>query len=326
VVGCISRRKVQIKDEKMRIKYILNKAIKVIINKEKFVSALSRRGFFNCLSDKTFLKLVFRNRVGYTLNLRCPTTFNEKLQWLKLYNRDPIYTKMVDKYTAKEYVSEKLGGEYIIPTLGVWNSFDEINFESLPNQFVLKTTHDSGGVIICTDKKTFDFDDARKKFTKRLKKSFFMQSREWPYKNVVPRIIAEEYIEEIGFGSFYEYKMFCFNGKIKMVLVCKGEFLDSERTIDYCDEKFNKLPFISYNQPSKDEVEMPKEKEQLFEIAEKLSKDIPHVRVDMYVVNDKIYFGELTFFHGSGFQAFEPREWDSKIGEWLELPLEKKQQ
>lgn len=309
----------------MTFKDGLKKAFAVLPDKKKIIGVLSRRGFFNVIGDKAYLRLIFKNRVGYNLNIDNPTTFNEKLQWLKLYDRNPLYTKMVDKAEAKNYVSEKLGSEYVIPTLGAWEKAEDIDFDALPNQFVLKTTHDSGGVVICKDKSTFDFNAAKKKLAKRLKKSFFLQSREWPYKNVKPRIIAEEYIEEISFGEFYEYKMFCFNGKVKMILVCNGEYLNSDRTIDYCDENFNKLPFISYNQPSEQDIETPKEKAKLFEIAEKLSKDIPHVRVDLYVIKGKIYFGELTFFHGSGFQAFEPTEWDKKIGEWVKLPSKKQQ-
>ena len=308
----------------MYLKHFFKKLYLALTRKDKLVSGLSRRGFFNILRDKSFLKLVFKSRVGYTLNLDNPKTYNQKLQWLKLYDRNPLYTTMVDKAAAKEYVAEKIGEQYIIKTLGVWDRFDDIDFNTLPNQFVLKTTHDSGGVVICKEKSTFDCDGTRKKLAKRLKKSFFLQSREWPYKNVKPRIIAEEYIKEISFGDVYEYKMFCFSGEVKMVLVCNGEYTNSERTIDYCDENFNKLPFISYNQPSKHNIETPKEKKELFEIAKKLSKDIPHVRVDLYVVNGKIFFGELTFFHGSGFQAFEPSEWDRKIGEWLELPFDRK--
>lgn len=271
------------------------------------------------MSDEKYLKLAYWCNMGKKLNLENPVTYNEKVQWLKLYNRKDIFTKMVDKVGAKEYVAEIMGKDCIIPTIGVWDSFDEIDFDSLPDKFVLKCTHDSGGLVVCKDKSKFDKEAARKKINKCLKVNYFYYSREWPYKNVKPRIIAEEYLDTID-SELVEYKIFCCDGKAKMVLVCKGTAHGAGRTNDYCDISLNRLPFTCLYPNSKGELEKPDELPQLLDFAEKLSKDIPWLRVDTYLVNGKIYFGELTFFHNSGFVPFEPESWDQEIGSWITLP------
>lgn len=270
------------------------------------------------LSDKQYIRKMFRLTMGTTPNLENPQTFNEKLQWLKLYNRKPEYTQMVDKYEAKQYVADQVGEEYIIPTLGVWSRFDDIDFDALPDQFVLKCTHDSGGLAICREKGVFDKEKARRKIEHSLKKNYFWGNREWPYKNVKPRIIAEQYLEDMD--ELVEYKMFCFDGEVKMVLVCKGTAHGAGRTNDYCDLSLQRFPFTSLNPNSQGELKVPDEMPQLLAFAEKLSAGIPQVRVDTYLANGKIYFGELTFFHNSGFCAFDPPEWDNKLGEWITLP------
>ena len=271
------------------------------------------------MSDEKYLKLAYWCNMGKKLNLENPVTYNEKVQWLKPYNRKDIFTKMVDKVGAKEYVAEIMGKDCIIPTIGVWDSFDEIDFDSLPDKFVLKCTHDSGGLVVCKDKTKFDKEAARKKINKCLKVNYFYYSREWPYKNVKPRITAEEYLDTID-SELVEYKIFCCDGKAKMVLVCKGTAHGAGRTNDYCDISLNRLPFTCLYPNSKGELEKPDELPQLLDFAEKLSKDIPWLRVDTYLVNGKIYFGELTFFHNSGFVPFEPESWDQEIGSWITLP------
>ena len=255
------------------------------------------------------------------LDLKNPKRFSEKVQWLKLYDRRDEYTQMVDKYEAKNYIAEKLGEEYIIPTLGIWNSFDEIDFDKLPNKFVLKSTHDSGGVVICKDKNTFDIEHAKNILNRSLKRNYYYVGREWPYKNVKPRIIAEEFVEDMD--ELVEYKIFCFNGKAKVVLVCKGKAHSNERTNDYCDLELNRLPFTVLFPNSKGELNKPEELTKMIELSEKISKDIPLLRNDFYLSNGKIYFGELTFYHNSGTQKFSPEEWDYKLGEMLELPIKK---
>ena len=270
------------------------------------------------LPDSPFLWLKFFWFMKKAPNLINPQTYNEKLQWLKLHDRKSEYTQMVDKYEAKQYVAKKMGQECIIPTLGVWDRFEDIDFDSLPNQFVLKCTHDSGGLVICRDKSKLNRQAAQEKIESSLKTNYYWRNREWPYKNVPPRIIAEQYIEDIN--ELVEYKLFCFDGKVKMILVCKGEAHSGGRTNDYCDINLKRLPFTSLNPNSIGELLVPKELPELIAFAEKLSQDIPQLRVDTYLSNGKIYFGELTFFHNSGMAHFEPEEWDHKLGQWIKLP------
>lgn len=287
----------------------------------KLLTRMGSQSFLKKMSDEKYLKMIFKDKTGYPLNLENPKTFNEKLQWLKIYNRNPIYTMMVDKYEAKKYVSNIIGEEYIIPTLGVWDSFDDIDFDVLPNRFVLKCTHDSGGLVICHNKNELNKEYAREKIEKCLQRNYYWSNREWPYKNVKPRIIAEEFLEDMD--ELVEYKMFCFNGEVKMILVCKGQAHGEGRTNDYCDMSLHRLPFTSLYPNSKGELSVPKELSELLDVAKKLSVGIPQIRVDTYLADGKIYFGELTFFHNSGMAKFDPPEWDEKLGEWIKLPSKK---
>ena len=269
--------------------------------------------------DEIYVRVEYFIVFGKRLRLKNPQTYSEKLQWLKLHEGDPIYTRMVDKAEAKKYVTEIIGEEYIIPTYGVWNHFDEIDFDKLPDQFVLKTTHDSGGVIICKDKKTLDKNAAKVKLEKSLKNDYYYTSNEWPYKNVVPRIIAEKYMEDES-GELCDYKLFCFDGKMKALFIATDRFTSGEETkFDFFDENFNHLPFTNGHPNATKPIKKPESFQQMKDLAEKLSQKIPHVRVDFYCTNGKIYFGELTFFHWGGFKRFEPEEWDFKFGEWFKL-------
>ena len=277
------------------------------------------------IPDKVFLEYEFKKTIGRSLNLRNPQTFNEKLQWLKLYDRKPIYTAMVDKYEAKKYVANIIGDQYIIPTIGVWNNFDEIEFDSLPLQFVLKTTHDSGGVVVVKDKRKLDIDSARSKIEKSLRRNYYYSlGREWPYKNVKPRIIAEKYMsDESGIsqdsGELTDYKLMCFNGKVRCTFTCTDRF-NGGLKVTFFDNDWNVLPFERHYPKSDKPIARPRQFEKMKELAEKLSKDIPFVRTDFYEVGDDIYFGELTFFPGSGFEEFNPESWDYELGSWIRLP------
>ena len=276
------------------------------------------------LPDDVYLKIRYRVRMKKKLPLNNPETYNQKLQWLKLYDRNPVYSTMVDKYDAKKYIADIVGEEHIIPTINVWDKFEDIDFDTLPDQFVLKTTHDSGGVVICKDKNKLDKVAARKKLSRALKHKFYYNSREWPYKNVKPRIIAEEYLSALGEDGLVEYKIFCFNGVAKIVLVCKGTAHAVGRTNDFMDRDFNRIPVKSLNPISETEPERPEQLDDIIEIAEKLSAGIPQLRVDTYIANGKIYVGELTLFHNGGMSRFEPEEWDYTFGSWIDLPKEKK--
>ena len=301
-----------------------NKFLKFIFDKEKRTYFLIRHGFFKKMSDEEYLKKQFKNVFGYELDLKNPKTYSEKIQWLKLYDRRNEYIDLVDKYEVKKIIEKKIGKEYIIPTLGVWNNFDEIDFDRLPDQFVLKCTHDSGGVVICTDKKKFNIKKARKIINKSLNNDYYMQSREWPYKNVKRKIIAEKYmVDESGY-ELKDYKMFCFDGKFKYMFIATDRQLDTETCFDFYDREFNHLEIINGHPNSKKKILRPNNYEKMIELAEKISAGIPHVRVDFYNINGKIYFGEMTFYHWSGFKKYEPEKWDRIFGDYIKLPSEKK--
>ena len=274
------------------------------------------------IPDKQYLKWMFRLQMGYKLDLDNPKTFNAKLQWLKLYNRKPEYTQMVDKFAVKEYVANIIGKEYIIPTLGAWDKFDDIDFDKLPNQFVLKTTHGGGGcgVVICKDKAKFNIENAKSKLKKSLKTCIYKSFREWPYKNVKKRIIAEEFIETDN-GELKDYKLFCFNGIPRYCQVIAGRETDIT-TIDWYDREWNHQHF---HEPkdypfSEKGHSRPRCLDEMWNIATKLSQGQPFLRVDFYEISNTIKFGELTFFPTSGFGGFKPIEWDYKLGEWIKLP------
>ena len=273
------------------------------------------------MSDKRYVKIGYRIRTKKKLNLENPKTFNEKLQWLKLYDRKPEYTAMVDKYEVKKYVAEKIGEEYIIPTLGVYDSFDDIDFDALPNEFVLKCTHDSGGLIICRDKSTLNIKAARKKIKSCLKHNFFYTNREWPYKDVKPRIIAEKLmVDESGY-ELKDYKIFCFDGEAKAMFIASDRNVSGEETkFDFYDMEFNHLPFTNGHPNATREIKRPASLDEMKRLAGELSKGIPQLRVDFYDINGKVYFGELTFFHWSGMTPFNPPEWDKTFGDWIKLP------
>lgn len=276
------------------------------------------------LNDKLYLKILYKDILGKELSFKNPKTFNEKLQWLKLYNRNPIYTKMVDKCEVKEYVGKIIGMEHIIPTLGVWDKYEDIDFKNLPNQFVLKCTHDSGGIIICRDKEKYNYLEAKNKVNKCLKNNYYYSSREWPYKNVKPRIIIEKYMHDEETDELRDYKFYCFNGKPIYLYVSEGLENHSTAKIGFFDMNFKPAPFGRSDYKKFDEnPKKPYNFEEMKKLAEKLSKNIPFVRVDLYDVNRKIYFGELTFSPCGGFMPFEPIEYDQILGDMLRLPKEK---
>lgn len=278
-----------------------------------------RKCLLDLLPDKLFLMLLFRKNMGYWMDFNNPKSFSEKLQWLKLNNRKNIYTTLVDKYAVKKYVAKIIGDEYIIPTIGVWGSFDQIDFDTLPNQFVLKCTHDSGGLVICKDKSKFDRVYAKKIIEKSLKFNYYKLWREWPYKNVIPRIIAEQYLVDESGIELKDYKFFCFNGIVKCLKVDFGRFV--EHHANYYDAEMNLLPFGEANFPPVYDhtISKPKNYEKMVELAEKLSKSIPFLRVDFYNINGKIYFGELTLYPTSGIGQFTSKDWDIKLGSYINL-------
>lgn len=278
------------------------------------------RGKYDKLPDREYLEKKFYAMLGYSLDLTNPQTFNEKLQWLKLYDRKPDYTMMVDKYKVREYIKEKLGEEYLIPLLGVWDNAEDINFDKLPNRFVLKCNHNSGlGMYICKDKSKLtekQIKVIRKNLTKGLQQDYYLTGREWPYKDVPRKIIAEKYMEDKT-GQLRDYKFYCFNGEPKIIMINSDREIEKTKA-DYFDMDFNWIDLKWGYEHALVKPSKPINFEKMKEIAGVLSKNIPELRVDFYEVNNKIYFGELTFFDGSGFDKIEPKEWDKKIGDWID--------
>lgn len=273
------------------------------------------------IPDITYLRIQYYLKMKKSLNLENPQTFSEKIQWLKLYGRRPIDTVLSDKYAVKDYISKNIGSQYVIPLLGVWDKFSEIDFEKLPNQFVLKCTHDSGGIIVCKDKKLLDKKRAEKILTRSLKHDYFVFSRERAYQNIPRRIIAEEYKEDSQTGELRDYKFFCFDGEPKLLFVASDRQNEGEETkFDFFDMQYNHLPFTNGHPNAKVLPQKPASFEEMKKLAAILSKGIPHVRVDLYDVNGKVYFGEMTYSHWGGMMPFEPEEWDYTLGSWIKLP------
>ena len=285
------------------------------------ITTLAVRGCFNWVSDKAYLRVLFWLRLHRKLDLNNPTSYNEKLQWMKLYNRQPLYTDLVDKYEVRKYVSKKIGEEYLIKLLGVYNKFEEIDFNSLPDRFVLKCNHDSGSVFICRDKKTFDFENARRRITASLKRNYYWEGREWPYKNVTPKIVIEEYMEDEETEELRDFKFFCFDGVVKAMFIASDRQKDNEDTkFDFFDREFNHLDFSNGHPNALVMPNKPQKFDEMIKLAETLSANMPHVRVDFYEVNGRVYFGEFTFTHWGGMMPFNPEKWDYIFGEWLKLP------
>ncbi|WP_186431543.1 ATP-grasp fold amidoligase family protein [Clostridium sp. BSD9I1] len=274
----------------------------------------------HCVSDIDFIKKMYKKKFNKEFNLENPQTFNEKLQWLKLYDRNPLYTKLVDKHEVRKYIAKTIGKEYLIPLIGVWDRFNDIDFSKLPNQFVLKCTHDSGGLIICKDKNKLNIDVAKEKINKSLRRNYYYHSREWPYKNVKPRIICEKYMVDESCVELKDYKFMCFNGEVKCSFVCLNRNSPNGLNVDFYDMNWKPMPFERHYSSSGVLIPKPKNFNKMVQFAERLSKDIPFVRVDFYETNGLLYFGELTFYPGAGFEEFTPEFYDYLLGSWIELP------
>lgn len=298
---------------------VVNVIKRIIANPKDTKSIILYRLPWLIMDDRKYVEFLWKQRMDYPLNLDNPITFNEKLQWIKLYDHNPLYTKMVDKYEAKEYVASKIGEQYIIKTIGVWDRFEDIDFSTLPNQFVLKCTHDSGGLVICKDKSKIDFSATKKKLKKALRQNYYLHSREWPYKNVRRRIIAEEYIEDSKTQELRDYKFFCFNGSVKAMFIATDRQNRDEPYFDFFDMDFNHID-MRHGHPNAPIIpEKPLHFDLMKELASKLSHGFKEVRVDFYEANGKVYFGELTLFHHSGNLPFDPPKWDKIWGEWIQL-------
>jgi hypothetical protein len=296
--------------------------IKKIINNPYWLIYyfLLHTGLTRFTPDKLYLKLQYFCIFNKKLDLKNPKSYNEKLQWLKLYDRKPEYSKMVDKYEVKKYVEAKIGKEYIIPTLGVWEKFDDIDFDNLPKQFVLKPTHDSGSIIFFKEKTIINIKRAKKKINKSLKKNYYHLGREYPYKDVKPAIIAEKYMVDNSDSDLKDYKVFNFNGKQSIIQVDFDRFTNHKRNFYTSDWEFIDFKLLYENDPNMI-ISPPIKLKKIIELSRKLSQDILFCRTDFYSINNEIYFGEITFFPGGGLEKFTPEEWDIKLGNLIKLPL-----
>ena len=300
---------------------IMSKIRTFIENPQYFITSPASKGWLNWVPDSLYLKVLYRVIMGRKLNLKNPKEYNEKLQWLKLNDRKPEYSTMVDKYEVRGYIEDLLGDKYLIPCLGIYDSVDDIDIDALPDRFVLKCTHDSGSVEICKDKSSFDIEGARHRLAQAMKRNYYATYREWPYKYVKPRIIAEGYLEGDG-GDLKDYKVMCFNGEAKIVEVHENRFVEGKvHTQTFYDREWNIVPLTQVETVTVDRPgERPRQLDEILRLSELIAKDMYHARIDWYIEGDKIYFGEITFFDGSGFESFSTPEMERMLGDMINLP------
>ena len=286
---------------------------------------LSKMGFYDRMPDVKYLAKKYKVYTGLTLDLEHPVRYNEKLQWLKLHYHKPVHSIMVDKYLVRQYIADTIGEQYLIPLLGVWDHFDDIDFDQLPDQFVLKCTHDSGGIVICTDKSSLDRNKAKARIEQCLNRKYYLAGRERVYESVKPRIIAEKYMTDGKTNDQKEelsdYKIHCFSGEPKLVQIMTNRFSSTGIINEHYTLDWERLNLVRGDSKLGDVlVPRPAKLDELLELAKILSKDEPYIRTDFYIVEDHVYFGELTFYPSSGFKPFHPDDWDFVLGDWIKLP------
>jgi hypothetical protein len=295
------------------------KWMKVLYTEPKmFIMALNKYGVYNWMPDKMFLNFMFWLKFGKKINFRNPKTFNEKLQYLKVYNRNPKYCDYADKYLVREFIKQTIGEQHLIPLIAVYDSVDEIDWNMLPHKFVMKCTHASGRNVICSNKDDLNIEKTKKKLKKWISKNFYWHGREWVYRSIRPRIIVEQFLEVIN-GDLLDYKFFCFNGDPKCLFVASDRNTGEGLKVDFYDMKWNLMPFERHHKNSGKNLIKPKSFDKMIELSKKLSKGIPFVRVDFYEFEGNIYFGELTFFPGNGMLEFTPEYYDELLGTWIVL-------
>lgn len=302
------------------VKRMINRIKSAIKEPKKILIHTLRLKVFRFIPDRIFLKLIYRLYIGEKLDLKNPKTYCEKLQWLKLYDRNPEYTKYVDKFAVRSYIAQAIGEQYLVPLIGVYNSVNEINWDLLPDRFVLKCTHGSNSNIVCSDKTKLSIRDAKAKLNKWMKKNWYWYGREWPYKNVKPRIICEEFITSDG-SIPEDYKVMCFHGQVKLIQVHCNRFSETH-TCDNYDINWKKIDISKSKNglPNSNIIlERPKLFDKMVELSEQLSRNMRHVRIDWYIVGDKLFFGEITFYSSSGFSNYDKKEDDLLLGSWITI-------
>lgn len=297
---------------------------KIKNNPEKIIYGFEKLGLLDWMSDEKYIKLVYKLAFGRNLNLNMPKSFTEKINYYKLFYRNPLMKQCADKYEVRKFVEERIGTTYLNDCFGIWNDVSDIDFEKLPSKFVLKPTNGSGDVIICNNKENFDWNSAKIKLKQNQKRHFSLKTREWAYYDLPYRIIGERYIESNDQYQIKDYKFFCFNGEPQFLFVASERGTENLK-FDFFDLNWNWLPVTNNHEHNPNQAK-PEHFDEMLEVCRKLSKEFPHVRVDLYEEEGKIYFGELTFYHFGGFTKFEPDEWDYKFGEYFNIDSIKKQE
>ena len=279
--------------------------------------ALARRGAFRWMGDRAFLRLQYRLKRRKPLRLDPPQTYGEKLQWLKLYDRQPVYTQMADKIAARDFVAARVGESYLIPEIARYDRAEDVDWAALPRRFALKCAHGSSANILCRDKEALDIPAAQKKITAWMRRNWFWASREWPYKNIPHRILVEKFLESET-DVPRDYKILCFSGEPKCIIVDFDRY--THHTRNYYDLNWQRLPVINRHPNYEGEVPPPKCLDEMLSVARALSRGVPHLRVDLYEVDGRVYFGEMTFFHGYGMEEYRPESFEYEMGGWIALP------
>lgn len=293
-------------------------------NPEYFITSPAAKGYLDWIPDEVYLKLLYRAKLKKKCDLKHPVLYNEKMQWLKLYDRKPEYASMVDKYEVRKYITDRIGEEYLIPLYGVYDRWEDIDFDKLPDQFVIKCTHDSGSVEICTGKATWDKEGAESRIRLALQRNYYKAYREWPYKGVAARIIIEKYMVDESGNDLKDYKVMCFNGRAEVVEVHENRFVKGkEHTQTFYDRDWKVLPIVQLGlNPCTEHRDKPECMDELFRLSEQISADMYHARIDWYLLKNQIYFGEITFYDGSGFEIFENESQERFLGDMIHLPTD----
>lgn len=299
-------------------------------NPNKFKLAIMQKQPIGYLfPDKALVKCLYKDYEGRKINLRNPKDLNEKLQWLKLYDHNPLYTKLVDKYEVRSYIQNAIGKKYLMDCYGIWDSFDEIDFATLPDKFILKCTHTSGGNVICNNKNEFNYREAKDKIDKYLKNDYYLCGREWPYKHVPHRVMAEELIENKDKSPLIDYKFYCYGGEPRYFMYSVGEYSHNVRNLKY-DLKGNCIDYLFKEHPAleSDKINLPRNLDEMVSVSRELClglcKDAQHVRIDLYNIDGRIVFGEITFYSGSGFIHIKSKSFSEKMASYIDLSKVKK--
>lgn len=299
--------------------------IKVLMKNPRYViNYIKTNGKFNNLSTREVIELKYKRKMGYKLNLSNPITFNEKLQWLKLNWKDERATICADKYLVRDFVAQRIGSEYLSKLIAVYDSVEEIDFDYLPEQFVLKGTHGSGFNIICREKSNVNWNEKKIEMNRWLNTNYYWNNREPVYKDIQPRIIAEELLHQKDSDELRDYRFFCFHGEPKFIAVDFSITDKSKTRRNIYNLDWNLLDVeISYPRELQVNLQKPEKLDEMIELSRKLAEGFPHARVDFYYIDDKIIFGEITFFHQNGMAEIKPSKFDEAMGSWINLPIEK---